>query len=483
MNLLDRAIAWVDPAAALRRERARFAAMQVRLAYEGAKTGRRTEGWITSGSSGNAELGMSLAQLRNRSRSLIRDNHYAANACEQWHVYLIGYGVGAQIDNEVFAAAWESWTPQCSADGLPHFEAIQRILARTEFESGEALLRRRYRRRRDRLDIPLQIQTLEPDYLDHEKTVTLADGSGGYIIQGIEFNAFGKRVAYWLFPQHPGEVAITTRRSMVSERVDAADVYHLFDMRRPGMVRGVPRLAPVLLRMRDLDDVEDAYIMLQKVQACMAAFVEQPEGDSLTVNKSQTDSVTGARLEMIEPGSVNYMRPGEKVTFSAPSIASAYGEYKRAIVRDLACGISYPYEILSGDNSQSNYSSSRGGKVGFIQMLESHRWCVHIPAYERVWDWFVEAGEISGALPVGAGVRPQWAPPPIPILDRETEAKADAQELANGSVTWPQLCASKGYTADKQFQEIQEWMPKLRAAGLAIGAKQSDNSQSTPAAA
>ncbi len=44
MNWLDKAIAWVSPETGLRRVRARRAGELIRLAYEGARTDRRTGG-------------------------------------------------------------------------------------------------------------------------------------------------------------------------------------------------------------------------------------------------------------------------------------------------------------------------------------------------------------------------------------------------------------------------------------------------------
>ena len=48
--------------------------------YEGARVGRRTEGWVVAGTSANAEIGTALARLRDRSRDLVRNNAYAAKA-------------------------------------------------------------------------------------------------------------------------------------------------------------------------------------------------------------------------------------------------------------------------------------------------------------------------------------------------------------------------------------------------------------------
>ena len=62
MNWLDRAVGYVAPRAGLRRVRNRYAMAALRRSYEGARLGRRTEGWIAAGTGANAESGESRIQ-------------------------------------------------------------------------------------------------------------------------------------------------------------------------------------------------------------------------------------------------------------------------------------------------------------------------------------------------------------------------------------------------------------------------------------
>ena len=80
MNWLDRAIGAVAPGAGLRRARQRQMIAVLARAYEGAKLGRRTEGWVAAGTGANAEIAPAIARLRDRSRDLVRNNPYAAKA-------------------------------------------------------------------------------------------------------------------------------------------------------------------------------------------------------------------------------------------------------------------------------------------------------------------------------------------------------------------------------------------------------------------
>src|ERR1019366_842688 len=91
MNAIDKVIGYFSPARGYRRAQYR-AATEV-FAYDGAKSGRRTDGWIAAGGDANTEVGASLISLRNRSRDLLRNNPYASQAVGE----LVGNTVGTGI--------------------------------------------------------------------------------------------------------------------------------------------------------------------------------------------------------------------------------------------------------------------------------------------------------------------------------------------------------------------------------------------------
>lgn len=467
MTWLDKTVSWFSPNAGLRRARARVMTQAATLAYEGAKLGRRTEGWITNGNSANTEVAQDLAKLRERSRDLVRNNHFASNAAIQFQTKMVGPGITARWQSEQVAKLWNDWQVECSADGLPHFSAIQALVARTVFESGECLIRRRTRTQTvaDSMTVPLQIQVLEPDYLDMSKTLPV-DG-GGYIIQGVEFNSWGQRVAYWLFPQHPGEAVTVnwSRPNFTSSRIPASEILHVFESLRPGQVRGVPHLAPIMLAMRDLDDWEDTEIVRKKTEACLAGVVTDPNGEQ-TISSNVLTDADGRRIETFSPGMIAYGAAGFDVKFNTPSYAGGYADYKRSRVRDFAIGIGMIYELLSGDYSQSNYSSSRMGLVGFATRVLSIQWNMLIPmACDPVARWFLDSATSFSGLPEG-NYPVEWGPPPFDLLDRESEAKADNLQLMNGTMTWPQAVQRQGWDPETQATEIAKWKPRLDAAGV-----------------
>src|SRR3990167_1769750 len=139
---------------------------------------------------------------------MVRDNTYAAQVVNVITSYAVGYGISAKVKvdprnlKEKIEPAWERWVDECDAARQLDFYGLQNMVARTVVESGECLVRRRDRRPSDGLRIPVQLQVIEPDYLDLNKTGAT---DTGYIIHGVEFDLTERRIFYWLFSEHPGE--------------------------------------------------------------------------------------------------------------------------------------------------------------------------------------------------------------------------------------------------------------------------------------
>ena len=220
-GLWERAIEQLFPRWALQRTIARVGLAQAR-SYDAAKTGRRTAGWNTSGGSANVELGEGLARIRNRARDTIRNNEFGKRAVGVLASNVVGYGVTINPADKSEAAAWQAWSDslECDADGADSLAGLLRLAVTERFGAGEVLIRRRWRKPSDGLTVPMQIQVLEADHLDEGRNGVLDNGN--ICILGKEFDAIGRCVAYWLFPQHPGEITGWQPHSLQSRRVPAS---------------------------------------------------------------------------------------------------------------------------------------------------------------------------------------------------------------------------------------------------------------------
>lgn len=458
----DRFLIGVAPEFGLRRLRARAAATMIERHYDAAASGRRTAGWHRSSSDANAAAGPSLASLRELSRDLRRNNGWARRGVQVIANNTIGWGIKANAVAQTPELAtmalktWDAWADSalCDYDGRMPFAGLQKLVMRTIVESGEALVMFEPASSDDGLSVPLRVRVLEPDYLD-----TLKDGlqgeAGGPIVQGIEFDGRGRRVAYWIFAQHPGSTRVFNPR-FESKRVPAADVLHIYDVERAGQARGVPWLASAIAKMNDLDDFEDAALMQQKIAACFGAFVQDLDADSSPLGEPDDDD---EHIETLEPGHIEYLPPGKTVTFATPP-ASPNTTFTASQLRRIAASLGVTYEDLTGDYSMVNFSSARMARISHWANIHAWRWEMVIPQLcDGVWRRVIGfAASLQGWPEIP---RATWAPPPMPMIEPEKEGLAYSRLIRNGVKTLPQVIRELGEDPDKQVEEIAASNAKL----------------------
>ena len=216
-------------------------------AYEGASAGRRMGTWGTSISGPSSVVSGSLNSLRSRSRQLIRNNPLVDGGVDAYVANIIGSGINPrwQMNNldlkGKLQQLWDDWSDEADYSETLNFYGLQSLVSRGLIDAGEILCRLIPCRPEEGLSIPLQLQVLEADHLDEAYSTILENGNE--IRMGIEIDARGKRVAYHLWPEHPGEAFITRRNIAQRVRVPASEIIHVFRPMRAGQMRGGPWLA------------------------------------------------------------------------------------------------------------------------------------------------------------------------------------------------------------------------------------------------
>jgi len=466
MNTLDRIISYFSPGSALKRAQTRAAAHAI-LSYEAVRSERRRGGWFTQSTSGNAEIGPAIGKLRDDARDLRRNNSYGRRAVREWSKRVVGYGITPRPAAGPFAARikarWDQWSQQCMSDRRMPFSAAERLIVSSRFTDGEVLVRLWDRRVGDGLAVPFQIQVLESDYLD---TSITRGTDAGYIIQGVEFDSLGRIRGYWLFGQHPGDVLQMSARGISSRFISAEAVLHHLEIERPGDVRSVSEFCAAMAKLRDIDEYSDAEIVRKKIEACLTAFVQQPEGaDGPSTGEKVTDA-DGNTVEKFAPGMVMYGPPGAGVELFAPSSGGNYAEHKKTELREVAVGLGIPYVLLDDNLEAVNYSSYRGGLLAYKDSIEEYRWNWLIPqVLDPIWRKFIDTLVLNGDIPEPF-YEHSWDAPPFELLDRGAEAEADRAELQIGKKTWPQLIGEQGNDPEQQISEIESWRTRLESAGV-----------------
>ncbi|MFN3577250.1 MAG: phage portal protein, partial [Tabrizicola sp.] len=231
--------------------------------------------------------------------------------------------------------------------------------------------------------------------------------------------------------------------------------------------RGVPWGAPVIRALRDLDDYEVAEIVRKKTEACVTAIVFGDEEAQQGIAPAVVDA-DGNRVEQFEPGLIAYARGGKDIRFNQPSATGGYGEYKRASLHTIAAGFRVPYELLTGDLSQVNYSSIRAGLVEFRRMIDAVQWQLFIPMFcAPVWRWFTEAAWAAGRIPT-PDVPVEWSPPKFEAVDPQKDAMADLLAIRSGTMTLAEAIARQGRNPDAVLAEIAATNAKLDELGLVL---------------
>lgn len=467
LNLLDRTIGYFSPERALARLRARTVASMIGRSYDAAGFNRRTEGWPRRGGDANSANRGAITILRNQARDLVRNNGWARRGLNVIANNTVSYGIEPAPQNEALRELWEEWgrTRKCDASGRRDFYGIQRLVMRAVAESGECLVRRRRRRASDPLPIPLQLEVLEADYLDTTKD-GLRGEAGGPIIQGVEYDALGNRAFYWLFQSHPGGNLYVSKHGNQSIRIPAQDVIHVFREDRPGQVRGITWFATAVLRLRDLDEYEDATLVRQKIAACFAAFVTDPNGAAPpTIGMGLGETAERQPYgTMLEPGLIEGLPPGKSIEFADPPAVNDYDSYTKAQLRYVAASLGITYEQLTGDYSNVNFLSGRIGKMELQHNLDEWRYDMLIPQLcERAWEWMIEAAVVAGKLPADAveDMATDWTPPPMPMVDPSVEGKAIRENIRTGITTLPQAIRERGRDPKTHLDEYAEGMSML----------------------
>jgi lambda family phage portal protein len=450
--------------------------------YDAAGSGRRLKGWSPSSSGPNLAT-QGLQKIRDRSRDTSRNDWSGQSAARIYRTALVGTGIVARPKTKDLAlkkkltVLWDAWSKSSDADGIWDFNGLQAMVVNSWFESGEVFARIRPRRPEDGLEVPIQVQLLEADLvplLDTDSWPGLPSGS--IIRQGIEISRIGKRTAYWMYKSHPGDkfTGSPTHNDLV--RVPSEFVMHIFEPSRPGQLRGVSTLAPVLTKLRGVMDFDDAVLERQKLANLFTMFITKAlptsvDGiDPITGNAVVYDS-DGGGIAGLEPGTSYELMSGEDVRFSDPPDAGAnYAEFMRKQTLGVAAGAGIPHELHTGDIKDVSDRALRVIVNEFRRMCEQKQWLVVIPMFcQRVRDAWATAAVLSGALlnsELADAKDVRWSPQGWQYIHPVQDVEAKKVEVESGFRSRASVIAERGEDPDEVDQERADDIARSESLGL-----------------
>jgi len=397
--------------------------------------------------------------LRNQARYLVANNAVAARAAQAFVDNVIGPGItllpkiGDATLKSLLLKRWNRWAEISDADGLLNWYGQQALAARSMFVDGEVFVRML-----TDIDGVLRLQLLPPEFID--ATITRDN-----VIAGIEFEG-SRRSAYYLYEWHPGQPGRLPR----SFRIPASEMLHIFRPKTPGQLRGVTELMAILGRLNDLDQFDRATLVKQKTGALLTGFITTPNENPLGANRAEDGTWTAS----LEPGTIQRLSPGESMEFSDPPETAGYSDFAKTQLRLIASGLGLPYNVVTGDLSDTSYSSARVGLIEFRKYIDALQWqFIHMlcrPVFQR----WVELAVLRGTLPsFDEGVQEyldniSWAPPAMQMTDPQREVDAMVRAIRAGLMSREMAVASLGYDLAEVDAQIAAGNAAADAAGIVL---------------
>lgn len=439
-SIFDKVLLAVAPGVAAERGKNRLRALQYEKAnqildghraYDAAGSGRRTEGWKRVGTSANSEIAVGGQKLRFGSRELIRNNPWAKKAQRVITTRVVGKGITPQIrvlnkkDYDRLKNAWQNWgeTTECDYFGKLNFYGLERLAMDAVVESGAVFVQKINIASNIKATIPLKIKVLESDFLDRTRNGII---EGKTVRDGIAFDDSGRVLGYWLYFNHPGDNAMFVRFAKnASYYAPASEVIHVYRIDRPGQIDGVPWSHAVALKLRDLDDAHDAYLLRQKIAACFTAFVYDDEGGGGGSEKSVLP-------ETMEPGLIQMLPTGKQVSFATPPGVEGFSEFSDDELHAIAAGYGITFASLTTKLSGLNYLSGRLGELDMGKNIDEWQTLMFIPQFcDPLFAWFLQGCMLRGfGNPNTAWA--QWVTPTRDMVDPDKEFKVSNNRVRSG---------------------------------------------------
>lgn len=304
-----------------------------------------------------------------RSREQAANNDYAKSFLRQCRQNIVGpHGVMLQaqtmddrgrldtLANQAIESGWLEWglRQNCDVTGKRSWREIQKSCVTTAAKDGEFIVRLVFGREAGAWQFAVQVLDPQrcPVWMNEDRPP-----SGAFIRQGIEFNRYGRPLAYYFSTTDETESDYRWGGKHFI-RVPADEIVHGFLEDMVGQKRGLPWMATALFRMRQLNAMEEAAIIKARTGANQMGFIEWEEGKG-----PEYDEAEGLEIES-EPGEWRVLPDGARVKESSPQYPSnEYAPFVKQSLRAMAAGFGVLYNNLASDLEGVNFSSIRQGTL------------------------------------------------------------------------------------------------------------------------
>lgn len=522
MNVIDKAIAFLSPEKALKREAARRALTFLNSGYSesGASTRKKSmKGWRARSSSPQADIDLNLDTLRQRSRDLFMGGPLGRSPIVTSRTNVVGAGLKlkSRIDYEYLgmtreqADRWERNTERefavwaenraCDALRLNDFYELQSVLFISFLLNGDGWSVIKQADPKPYFPYSLRLHLIEADrvstpgiptggYISAGMVQGKNPDNGNRIISGVEIDDAGAVVAYWIANRYYNDPANLTGEQIKWQRVEAfgartgqPNVLQIMENERCEQYRGVPFLAPVLEHIKQVSRYTEAEITAAVINGFFTAFIEE-SGLSSTSDFTLAEAIPQDEKVDLDPnalelgaGTINVLPPGYKVEIADPKRPSSnFDAFVTAMCRHIGAALEIPYELLLKSFTAS-YSASRAALLEAWKAFRMRRtWFANDfcqPVYEL---WLSEAiargriiapGYFNDPRVAKAWSQAEWHGPAPGQIDPVKEVNAAKLRVKNGfSTRERETIELTGGDFDRNIEQLQRENKLMQQAGL-----------------
>ena len=227
---------------------------------------------------------------------------------------------------------WQKWCNECDFLGRHNFTTLLQLAVTAILRDGDC----GFIIVRDGED--LKLQSVEADRIGSPYDRTDTDK----YIGGINVDDYGRPVSYTIFTR-------TINNQYVSPvDIVAKEFIHLFDAARLDEYRGRSAFATALNATRDLQEAIKAEVQAIKYASYQSGVITTESGAAdagdYFARGNSNDQGQVARLQSLDPGTVNYLTAGEKMEmFKSDRPTGAFGEFIRLIQAHICMAVGLPY--------------------------------------------------------------------------------------------------------------------------------------------
>lgn len=345
-------------------------------AFSAADLGRLSDGWTSSPVPIDEHIRSALQTLVARSRDIRMNTDLGRRVDELLQNGVIGPdGIVLQAQcgdyqrrdgawswelddpaNDALEQSWRRWgeVGLCDVTGTNGLVDIQAVGFSSMVLDGELLMR--ILRGRQFGPYGFQVQLLDPLYLDVNRSEDLGDR--GYIRMGVEFNNWGRPVAYHIRDANTDGTYIDYAGNRY-RRIPASDIIHSFLPEYVGQSRGIPWSANTMQRLQRLDAYENASLVNAEFGAAKVGTITETEDGASGMEPDQYDNDGNPEL-LADAGTFLRLRYGTTADILDTKYPDGeFADFTKAFRRGVASGGHVNYNELSNDYEGVNYTSLR----------------------------------------------------------------------------------------------------------------------------